>query len=97
MKKWLAAVSVAVAINAASLPAYAAKDCGELRNEIAAKIDARGVKSYTLEVVAPEAVGDSKVVGSCAGGTQRIAYHRDTPPRAEAIAKADAAPAAPAK
>ena len=37
----------------ASLPAHAAKDCGELKQEIAAKIDANGVKSYALEVVAP--------------------------------------------
>lgn len=93
MKKWLLAISVALALATASVPAHARKACDELKSEIAAKIDARGVKAYTLDVVAADAVGDAKIVGSCDGGTQRITYRRETPARAEAVAKADAAPA----
>jgi len=59
-----------------SLPAFAAKPCEELKSEIAAKIEAKGVTGYTLEVVANEQVGDKKVVGSCEGGTKKIVYGR---------------------
>lgn len=61
------------------------KPCEELRTEIAAKIDARGVVAYTLEIVAPGDTGERKVVGSCDGGTRRIVYLRQPVP-------ADAAP-----
>ncbi len=60
----------------AAQPAIAAKDCEELKSEIAAKIDANGVKSYTLEIVPNDKVGDAKVVGSCEGGTKKIIYTR---------------------
>jgi hypothetical protein len=60
-----------------SVPAEAArKACDELKQEIAAKIEAKGVKSYTLDVVAVDAAAPGKVVGSCDGGTQRIVYQR---------------------
>jgi len=60
----------------ASTPAFAAKACEELKSEIAAKLDAAGVRNYLLDVVAPEKVGDAKVVGRCDGGTKRIIYTR---------------------
>lgn len=52
------------------------KPCEELKAEIAAKIDANGVKNYTLEIVANDQVGERKVVGSCEGGTKKIVYVR---------------------
>lgn len=52
------------------------KPCAALRAEIAAKIDARGVANYALEIVAPDAIGERKVVGSCEGGSKRIVYLR---------------------
>jgi hypothetical protein len=55
------------------------KDCEELKKEIAAKLDAKGVKNYTLTIVAAGEVKDAdkdKVVGSCDGGTKRILYTR---------------------
>ena len=55
------------------------KDCEELKKEIAAKLDAKGVKNYTLTIVAVGEVKDAdkdKVVGSCDGGTKRILYTR---------------------
>jgi len=60
-------------------PAFAAevrKPCEELKSEIAAKLDAKGVKDYTLAIVTPEEVKEAKVVGSCDGGTMRIIYTR---------------------
>lgn len=53
------------------------KPCDELKAEIAAKIDANGVKNYTLEIVASDQVGDRKVVGSCEGGAKKIVYVRN--------------------
>lgn len=60
----------------AASPAFAAKDCEELKAEIAAKMDAKGVVNYTLTIVPTEAVKDEKVVGSCDGGTKKIVYKR---------------------
>ncbi len=59
-----------------SAPSFAAKPCEELKSEIAAKLDAKGVKGYTLEVVPNDQVGDRKVVGSCDGGTKKVVYTR---------------------
>lgn len=53
------------------------KPCDELKAEIAAKIDANGVKNYTLEIVPNDQVGDRKVVGSCEGGAKKIVYVRN--------------------
>ena len=54
-----------------------AKPCEELKTEIAAKLDAKGVKNYTLDIVATADVKDGmKVIGSCDGGTKKIVYTR---------------------
>ncbi len=55
------------------------KPCEELKGEIASHLDAKGVKSYTLEIV-PKDDKDTpgKVVGSCEGGTKKIMYQRTT-------------------
>ena len=53
------------------------KACEELKTEIAAKLDAKGVKNYTLTIVdAKEVKETDKIVGSCDGGTKRILYTR---------------------
>src|SRR3954469_20716619 len=52
------------------------KPCEELKAEIQAKIEAKGVKGFTLEIVPNENVKDEKVVGSCDGGTKKITYKR---------------------
>lgn len=54
------------------------KACEDLKTEITAKLDAKGVKNYTLSIVAVGDVKDGdKVVGSCDGGTKRIVYVRE--------------------
>ncbi len=47
------------------------------KSEIDAKLQAKGVKSYTLEIVASADVKDEKVVGTCDGGTKKIIYKRE--------------------
>jgi uncharacterized protein DUF1161 len=59
-------------------PAFAQKKgCEELAAEIAAKLDAKGVKGYKLDIVASGEVGDKTVVGSCEAGAKKITYIRD--------------------
>jgi len=70
-------LSAAMLLGLGVLPVYAAKDCNELKMEIAAKIEANGVKSYDLTIVKTEEVKpEDKVVGSCGGGTMKIVYVR---------------------
>ena len=52
------------------------KNCDELKNEIAAKLEAKGVKNYELKILAADEVKNETVVGSCEGGTKRITYTR---------------------
>ncbi len=61
-----------------SLSAWAQqrKPCEELKAEIEAKLKAKGVEKYTLDIVAAEEAKDGKIVGSCDGGTKRIVYKR---------------------
>lgn len=62
----------------ASASAFAqGKPCEELKAEIAQKLEARNVKSYSLEIMAKEdKEGEAKVVGTCEGGTKKIVYQR---------------------
>ena len=61
----------------ANEPVLTRKPCEELKSEIEAKLQAKGVESYTLGIVPNEDVkDDDKVVGSCDGGTKKITYKR---------------------
>jgi hypothetical protein len=66
----------------ASAFAYAQgpKPCEELKAEIAKKVEANGVKSYTLEIVDKDKEVDGKVVGTCDGGTKKIVYSKTSTP-----------------
>jgi len=56
----------------------APKPCEELKAEIETKIQAAGVSSYTLEIVANDEVHDQNmVVGSCDGGSKKIIYQKN--------------------
>jgi hypothetical protein len=59
-----------------TLPALAQKPCEELKSEIAAKLEARNVKKFQLEIVGAGDIKDQKVVGSCEGGKKKITYRR---------------------
>ena len=72
MKKLILAVGLMVLAGGAMA---AGKPCEELKAEIAAKLDSKGVKGYSLEIVNKgEPAG--KVIGSCEGGTKEIVYRR---------------------
>jgi hypothetical protein len=75
MKRFaLAVICCALATSALAAP----KPCEELKAEIEAKIQARGVTSYTLEIVTNDEVHDQNmVVGSCDGGSKKIIYQKN--------------------
>jgi hypothetical protein len=75
MKRFaLAVICCAVATSALAAP----KPCEELKAEIEAKIQARGITSYTLEIVTNDEVHDQNmVVGSCEAGTKKIIYQKN--------------------
>jgi len=52
------------------------KSCEELKAEIEAKLKAKGVTGYTLEIIPADQVKEQKIVGSCEGGTKKISYTR---------------------
>jgi Protein of unknown function (DUF1161) len=66
----------ALLLVAASAHAQGTKPCEELKTEIAAKLDAKGVTQYTLEIVAKDKDADGKVVGTCEGGAKKIMYSK---------------------
>jgi len=72
-------VAIAVLVSLLATSAVAAvKPCEELKAEIEAKIQARGVASYTLEIVPNSEVKDQNmVVGSCDAGTKKIIYQKN--------------------
>ncbi len=53
-----------------------ATPCEEVKSDIAKKLEAKGVKSYTLEVVDKDQETDGKVVGTCEAGAKKIVYKR---------------------
>src|SRR5207245_8864735 len=79
--KLLAAIGVLLFV---SVPAHAqaAKPCEELKDEITKKLDAKGAKGYTLEIVAKDQDAEGKVVGTCDGGTKKIIYTKTPAPAA---------------
>lgn len=62
-----------------SLLTQALASCEDLKADIAKKLDAKGVKNYTLDIVTADKAsdGDGKVVGSCEADTKKIVYHRE--------------------
>lgn len=67
---------IAAAMLMIATPAFGMKSCEELKSEIDAKLQAKGVKSYSLEIVPNDKVKDEKAVGTCDGGTKKIIYKR---------------------
>lgn len=82
---------VAMCLLGFSLPAMAS--CDDLKSQIDAKLQAKGVTSYTLEIVpvaqaatpaaasgaaaTPAKEATGKVVGTCEGDTKQIIYKRN--------------------
>jgi len=69
------------------------KPCEELKTEIAAKLDAKNVKGYSLDIVDKDKdVTDGKAVGTCEGGSKKIIYRKGAAAATETPAKAPSNP-----
>ncbi|WP_433738048.1 DUF1161 domain-containing protein [Pseudomonas putida] len=73
MKKFILAVGL---LSLAGMAFADGKSCEELKAEIAAKLDAKGVSGYSLEIVDKGSASGGKVVGTCEMGTKEIVYKR---------------------
>lgn len=73
-------VLAALALAPIGAHAQAAKPCEELKSEIGAKLDAKGIQSYSLDIVAKDQDAKGKAVGTCDGGTKKIVYRRGAAP-----------------
>lgn len=96
MKKMILVAGILASVVA--LPVFAGTPCDDVKAGIAKKLDGKGVKGYTLDVVAAADVKEQKVVGSCDGGAKKIVYARGAAKagKTEAKHEAKAAEAAPA-
>jgi Protein of unknown function (DUF1161) len=90
MRAWLTIAAILFA--PASSYAQAAKPCEDLKSEIATKLDAKGVRSYSLEIAPKDQDTDGKVVGTCDGGSKKIVYRRAATPPPQISAKEPAKP-----
>jgi hypothetical protein len=73
MKKFMLAVGL---LSLAGTALADGKSCEELKAEIAAKLDAKGVSGYSLEIVDKGAAAGAQVVGKCEKGAKEIVYKR---------------------
>lgn len=70
------APAVAAPAAPAGAPSVMAKSCDDLKASLEAKLKAKGVKTFTLEIVPKEKVGNAKVIGNCQAGSQQITYSK---------------------
>ncbi|MFW0753553.1 DUF1161 domain-containing protein [Pseudomonas sp. H11T01] len=73
MKKLMLAVGL---LSIAGTALAAGKPCEELKAEIAAKLDAKSISGYALEIVDKGAAAGGKVVGTCDKGAKVIVYKK---------------------
>ncbi|EJM12715.1 Protein of unknown function (DUF1161) [Pseudomonas sp. GM18] len=71
MKKFILAIGL---LSLAGTAFAQVKSCEELKAEIAAKLDAKGVSNYSLEIVDKGTAAGGKVVGKCEKGSKVIVY-----------------------
>ena len=74
--KLIKVVLIAVTVFSCTAAFADIKPCEELKAEIEAKLKAKGVEGYTLEIIPTDQVKDQKIIGSCEGGTKKISYSR---------------------
>ncbi len=76
MKVQMAVVALLLSCAYATAQEPARKSCEDLKAEIGKKLEAKGVTSYSLDIIDKGKESDGKVVGSCDGGTKSLVYKR---------------------
>ncbi|MBL0141109.1 MAG: DUF1161 domain-containing protein [Betaproteobacteria bacterium] len=69
-------VVLAAVLALVAAPAFAKKSCEDLKGEIEAKLKAKGVKSWTIDIVGKDEQKDGRIVGTCDGGAKKLVYNR---------------------
>ena len=69
-------ILLALVLALAATPVLARKSCEELKGEIDAKLQAKGVKAWTIEIAGKDEQKEGRVVGTCDGGTKKLVYKR---------------------
>ena len=77
MKSIILTTALAVICCGITGVASAKVSCDDVKASIEAKLDGKGVKKYTLQVVPKDQATDLRVVGTCDGGAKKITYKRD--------------------
>jgi hypothetical protein len=70
------AAILALVLGLAALPVFAGTPCEDVKAKIEAKLDKKGVKNYTLDVVDAKDSKEGRVVGTCDGNRKKIIYNR---------------------
>ena len=79
MRRFLGVLPLIVA----AIPVSAlARDCDGVKAEIDAKIKAKGVTNYALEIVNGPDIKEKQIVGNCDGGARKIVYFQTGSPSA---------------
>ncbi len=76
MKSVTMTTVLALSMSAFTGAASAKTTCEDVQAAIEAKLQAKGVKAYTLTVVPKDEKSDLRVVGTCDAGTKKILYKR---------------------
>ena len=76
MKSVIMTTALAISVCALASPALAKTSCEDLKAQIEAKIQGKGVKAFTLSIVPKDEKTDLRVVGTCDGGSKKIVYKR---------------------
>jgi hypothetical protein len=76
MKSVIASTVLALFAVAFASPVLAKTSCEDLKAQLEAKIQAKGVKAFTLTIVPKDEKTELRVVGTCDGGTKKIIYKR---------------------
>ena len=76
MKSAIVSTVLALSAVAFSSTALAKTSCEDVKAQIEAKIQGKGVKAFTLTVVPKDEKTDLRVVGTCDGGAKKIIYKR---------------------
>ena len=82
VRRFLGVVPLIVAV----IPVAAlARDCDEVKASIDAKIKAKGVMNFVLQIVNGPDVSEGKTVGNCDAGAKRIVYFLQGDPSASTV------------
>lgn len=81
MKKCILAGSL-ILMSMSSSGWAAITSCDQVKTKIEAKLAGKGVKDYSLQVVAKDAETKNRVVASCDGGKNKIIYQKTSAKKA---------------